>query len=56
MMWPQMSREELWVTRLAKLTRGGRCAGLPDNSRTLKFYQIISIFDQKNTLIFTLGL
>ena len=40
MMWPQMSREELCVTRLAKLTRGGRCAGLPDNSRTLKFYQI----------------
>ena len=42
MMWPQMSREELCVTRLAKLTRGGRCAGLPDNSRTLKkFYLII---------------
>ena len=40
MMWPQMSREELCVTRLAKLTRGGRCAGLPDNSRTLTFYQI----------------
>ena len=40
MMWPQMSREELWVTRLAKLTRGGRCAGLPDNSRTYKIHQI----------------
>ena len=34
MMCPQMSRDELWVTRLAKLTRGGRCAGLPDNRRT----------------------